>query len=89
MVLSSNSRLETFRKKHCRSKGFDSFHNFFIKNLKEKISVLAFETLDVQKKFNKKEYYWMNIPPLRGNETENELKTLSIKCAYFWRQLVK
>ncbi len=50
------------------------------------MSVLASETLDVKKKFNKKEYYWMNIPPLRGNETENELKTLSIKCAYFWRQ---
>ena len=36
------------------------------------MSELASETLDVKKKFNKKEYYFMNIPPLRGNETENE-----------------
>ena len=51
------------------------------------MSELASETLDVKKKFNKKEYYGMNnFPPLKGNETENELKTLSIKCAYFWRQ---
>jgi len=28
------------------------------------MSVLASETLDVKKKFNKKEYYFMNIPPV-------------------------
>jgi hypothetical protein len=50
------------------------------------MSVIASETVDVKKKFNKKEYYWNNSPPLRGNKTENEIKTLSIKCCYYWRQ---